>query len=54
MIPSLRQVDRPGRDIDSSATAVRGLPLLPEDKVWDGVRRGGLDELRLGPPDCRR
>jgi hypothetical protein len=27
------------------ATAVRGLPLLPEDKVWDRVRRGGLDEL---------
>jgi hypothetical protein len=41
----LRQADKLGRDIDSAATAVRGLPLLPEDKVWDRVRRGGLDEL---------
>jgi hypothetical protein len=41
----LRQAERLGRDIDSAATAVRGLPLLPEDKVWDRVRRGGLDEL---------
>jgi hypothetical protein len=41
----LRQADRLGREIDSAATAVRGLPLLPEDKVWDRVRRGGLDEL---------
>jgi hypothetical protein len=41
----LRQAERLGRDIDEMATAVRGLPLLPEDKVWDRVRRGGLDEL---------
>jgi hypothetical protein len=41
----LRQADRLGREIDEVATAVRGLPLLPEDKVWDRVRRGGLDEL---------
>jgi len=41
----LRQADRLGRDIESVSTAVRGLPLLPEDKVWDRVRRGGLDEL---------
>jgi len=41
----LRQAERLGKDIDSAATAVRGLPLLPEDKVWDRVRRGGLDEL---------
>jgi len=41
----LRQADRLGKDIESVATAVRGLPLLPEDKVWDRVRRGGLDEL---------
>ncbi len=41
----LRQADRLGRDIDDVAVAVRGLPLLPEDKVWDRVRRGGLDEL---------
>jgi hypothetical protein len=44
MVPLL-QADRLGRDIDTVATAVRGLPLLPEDKVWDRVRRGGLDEL---------
>ena len=41
----LRQADQLGRDIDSAATAVRGLPLLPADKVWDRVRRGGLEEL---------
>ena len=41
----LRQADELGRDIDSVSVAVRGLPLLPEDKVWDRVRRGGLDEL---------
>lgn len=41
----LRQADRLGKDIDNAATAVRGLPLLPADKVWDRVRRVGLDEL---------
>ena len=41
----LRQADRLGKDIDTVSTAVRGLPLLPEDKVWDRVRRAGLDEL---------
>jgi hypothetical protein len=41
----LRQADKLGRDIDAAATAVRGLPLLPEDKVWARVRSGGLDEL---------
>ena len=41
----LRQADSLGRDIDSVSTAVRGLPLLPEDKVWERVHRGGLDEL---------
>lgn len=41
----LRQADRLGKDIESVATAVRGLPLLPADRVWDRVRRGGLDEL---------
>jgi hypothetical protein len=41
----LRQAERLGRDIDDVATAVRGLPLLSEDKVWDRVRSGGLDEL---------
>jgi hypothetical protein len=41
----LRQADRLGKDIDTVATAVRGLPLLPEDRVWERVRRAGLDEL---------
>jgi hypothetical protein len=41
----LRQAERLGREIDEVATALRGLPLLPADKVWDRVRRGGLDEL---------
>ena len=41
----LRQADRLGRDIDAVCTTVRGLPLLPEDRVWERVRRAGLDEL---------
>jgi hypothetical protein len=41
----LRQADRLGQEIDGVSTAVRGLPLLPADKVWDRVRRLGLDEL---------
>jgi hypothetical protein len=41
----LRQADKLVKDIDALATAVRGLPLLPEDKVWARVRSGGLDEL---------
>ena len=41
----LRQAEALGREIETASTAVRGLPLLPEDKVWDRVRRGGLDEL---------
>jgi hypothetical protein len=44
MVP-LRQADRLGRDVDEMATTIRGLPLLPEDKVWDRVRRGGLEDL---------
>ncbi len=41
----LRQADRLGKEIDEAATAVRGLPLLPEDKVWRRIRSGGLEEL---------
>ena len=41
----LRQADRLGREIDAVSTSVRGLPLLPEDRVWERVRRAGLDEL---------
>ena len=41
----LRQADRLGKDIEGVSTSVRGLPLLPADKVWDRVGRAGLDEL---------
>ena len=41
----LRQADRLGKEIDAVSTSVRGLPLLPEDRVWERVRRAGLDEL---------
>jgi hypothetical protein len=41
----LRQADRLGKDIDAVSTSVRGLPLLPEDRVWERVRRAGLDDL---------
>jgi hypothetical protein len=41
----LRQADRLGKDIDAVCTSVRGLPLLAEDRVWQRVRRAGLDEL---------
>jgi len=41
----LRQGERLGKEIDAVSTAVRGLPLLPEDKVWDRVGRAGLDDL---------
>ena len=43
----LRQADRLGRDIDTVSSSVRGLPLLPADKVWDRVGRAGLDDLLL-------
>jgi hypothetical protein len=41
----LRQADRLGKDIDAVATSVRGLPLVPEDRVWQRVRGAGVDEL---------
>jgi hypothetical protein len=41
----LRQAERLGNEIDGVSTAVRGLPLLPEDKVWDRIGRAGLDDL---------
>lgn len=31
--------------IEDVSVAVRGLPLLNQDKVWDRVRHIGLDEL---------
>lgn len=41
----LRTADRLLRDLEDIATAVRGLPLLNPDKVWDRVRAVGLSEL---------
>lgn len=41
----IRRAERLIRSIDDVATAVKGLPLLSEDKVWSRVRRVGLDDL---------
>jgi hypothetical protein len=41
----IRRADRLIRAIDDASAAVRGLPLLNQDKVWDRVRDVGLDEL---------
>jgi hypothetical protein len=41
----IRRADRLIRSLDDVAAAVRGLPLLNQDKVWDRVRQIGLDEL---------
>lgn len=41
----LRRADRLLRELEDVATAVRGLPLLSPDKVWDRVRSVGLAEL---------
>jgi hypothetical protein len=41
----IRRAERLIRAIDETSTAVRGLPVLNQDKVWDRVRGVGLDEL---------
>jgi hypothetical protein len=41
----IRRAERLIRAIDDTSATVRGLPLLNQDKVWDRVRRMGLDEL---------
>ncbi len=41
----MRRAERLIRSIDDAAVAVRGLPVLNQDKVWDQVRRVGLNEL---------
>jgi hypothetical protein len=41
----IRRAERLIRAIDDTSATVRGLPLLNSDKVWDRVRRMGLDEL---------
>jgi hypothetical protein len=42
----IRRAERLVKSIEDIASSVRGLPLLNQDKVWDRVRRVGLDELR--------
>jgi hypothetical protein len=41
----IRRAERLARAIDDASSAVRGLPLLNQDRVWDRVRQMGLDEL---------
>jgi hypothetical protein len=41
----IRRAERLIRAIDEAAAAVKGLPVLNQDKVWDRVRRVGLEEL---------
>ena len=41
----IRKGERLCRAIEDAASAVRGLPVLNADKVWDRVRGVGLDEL---------
>jgi hypothetical protein len=41
----VRRAERLIRAIEDASAAVRGLPLLNQDKVWDRVRNVGLDEL---------
>jgi hypothetical protein len=41
----MRRIERLIRAVDECGVAVRGLPLLNADRVWDRVRRVGLDEL---------
>ena len=41
----MRKIERLVRAVDDCSAAVRGLPLLNADRVWDRVRSVGLDEL---------
>jgi hypothetical protein len=41
----IRRAERLIRAIEDTSARVRGLPVLNQDKVWDRVRRTGLDEL---------
>jgi hypothetical protein len=41
----IRRAERLVRSIDDLSAAVRGLPVLNQDKVWDRVRQVGLGEL---------
>ncbi|HEX9623321.1 MAG TPA: hypothetical protein VEM58_16600 [Streptosporangiaceae bacterium] len=41
----IRKAERLIRAIDDVAAVVKGLPVLNTDKVWDRVRRVGLEDL---------
>jgi len=41
----IRRAERLIRTIDDAASLVKGLPVLNQDKVWDRVRRIGLEDL---------
>jgi hypothetical protein len=41
----IRRAERLIRTIDEAATVVKGLPVLNHDKVWDRVRRIGIEDL---------
>jgi hypothetical protein len=41
----IRRAERLVRAIEDASAAIRGLPVLNQDKVWDRVRSAGLDEL---------
>jgi hypothetical protein len=41
----IRRAERLVRAIEDTSAGVRGLPVLNQDRVWDRVRRAGLDEL---------
>jgi hypothetical protein len=41
----MRRAERLVRAIEDASAAVRGLPVLNQDKVWNRVRSAGLDEL---------
>jgi hypothetical protein len=41
----IRRAERLVRSIEDASAAVRGLPVLNQDKVWNRVRSAGLDEL---------
>jgi hypothetical protein len=41
----IRRGERLVKSIEDASAAIRGLPLLNQDRVWDRVRRVGLDEL---------
>ena len=41
----IRRAERLLRAIEDTSTMVNGLPVLSQDRVWDRVRKVGLDEL---------